>query len=108
MARTRSRGGARSGRSGRTNKAHALTPAIEFFTQPEQHIVWRALGFIVRARAELFIVTTLLVVFVHFDTDPNANPKKGIARVRERVEDALTNQTMVQLSRVRIVPKRAL
>ena len=50
----------------------------------------------------------ILVVFVHFDTDPNANPQKGIARVRERVEDALTNQTSVQLSRVRIVPKRAL
>jgi hypothetical protein len=50
----------------------------------------------------------VLVVFVHFDTDPNAHPQKGIARVREKVEDALTNQATAQLSRVRIVPKRAL
>jgi hypothetical protein len=64
MARTRSRGGARSGRSGRTNKAHALTPAIEFFTQPQRHIAWRVLGFLVRARAEIIVATTLLVVFV--------------------------------------------
>jgi hypothetical protein len=64
MARTRSRGGARSGRSGRTNKAHALTPAIEFFTRPEQHLSWRVLGFLVRARAEILVATTLLVVFV--------------------------------------------
>jgi hypothetical protein len=64
MARTRSRGSARSGRSGRTNKAHALTPTVEFFTRPEQHLFWRVLGFLVRARAELFIATTLLVVFV--------------------------------------------
>jgi hypothetical protein len=64
MARTRSRGSARSGRSGRTNKAHALTPTVEFFTRPEQHIFWRVLGFLVRARAEIIIATTLLVVFV--------------------------------------------
>ncbi|TQM46137.1 hypothetical protein [Pseudonocardia cypriaca] len=64
MARTRSRGSARPGRSGRTNKAHALTPAIEFFTQPERHLAWRVLGFLVRARAEIIIATTLLVVFV--------------------------------------------
>jgi hypothetical protein len=64
MARTRSRGGARSGRSGRTNKAHALTPAIEFFTQPQRHLTWRVLGFLVRARAEIIIATTLVVVFV--------------------------------------------
>jgi hypothetical protein len=68
MARTRSRGGARSGRSGRTNKAHALTPAIEFFTQPQRHLAWRVLGFLVRARAEIFIATTLLVVFVQLQT----------------------------------------
>jgi hypothetical protein len=68
MARTRSRGSARSGRSGRTNKAHALTPAVEFFVRPEQHLFWRILGFIVRARAELFIATTLLVVFVQLQT----------------------------------------
>jgi hypothetical protein len=64
MARTRTRGGARSGRSGRANKAHALTPAIEFFTRPEQHTVWRVLGFLVRARAELFIATLVVVVFL--------------------------------------------
>ncbi len=64
MARTRSRGSARSGRSGRTNKAHALTPTVEFFTRPEQHIAWQVLGFLVRARAEIFMVTTLVVVFV--------------------------------------------
>ena len=68
MARTRSRGGARSGRSGRTNKAHALTPTVEFFTQPQRHLAWRVLGFIVRARAELFVATTLLVVFVQLQT----------------------------------------
>jgi hypothetical protein len=38
--------------------------AIEFFTRPEQHIAWRVLGFLVRARAEIFMVTTLVVVFV--------------------------------------------
>jgi hypothetical protein len=64
MARTRSRGGARSGRSGRTNKAHALTPTVEFFTQPQRHLAWRVLGFLVRARAEIIVATTLLVVFV--------------------------------------------
>jgi hypothetical protein len=64
MARTRSRGSARPGRSGSANKAHALTPTVEFFTRPEQHIFWRVLGFLVRARAELFIITALLVVFV--------------------------------------------
>jgi hypothetical protein len=37
---------------------------VEFFTRPEQHFFWRVLGFIVRARAELFLATTLLVVFV--------------------------------------------
>jgi hypothetical protein len=37
---------------------------VEFFTRPEQHIFWRVLGFLVRARAELFLATTLLVVFV--------------------------------------------
>ena len=68
MARTRSRGGARSGRSGRTNKAHALTPTVEFFTRPERHLFWRVLGFIVRARAELFLVTTLVIVFVQVQT----------------------------------------
>ena len=62
MARTRSRGSARPGRSGR-NKAHPLG-AVEFFTRPEQHIAWRVLGFLVRARAELFMAMSLVVVFV--------------------------------------------
>jgi hypothetical protein len=65
MARTRSRGGTRSGR---TNKSHALTPAVEFFARPEQHLFWRVLGFIVRARAELFLAATLVVVFVQVQT----------------------------------------
>jgi hypothetical protein len=38
--------------------------AVEFFTRPEQHIAWRVLGFLVRARAEIFMFTTLVVVFV--------------------------------------------
>ena len=63
MAPTRSRGRARSGRTGGHNKAHPLG-AVEFFTRPEQHIVWQVLGFLVRARAELFIATTLVVVFI--------------------------------------------
>jgi hypothetical protein len=75
MARTRSRGGARSGRSGRINKAHALTPAIEFFTQPQRHLAWRVLGFLVRARAELFIATTLLVVFVQLQAWVTPTPE---------------------------------
>ncbi|TWF81866.1 hypothetical protein FHX44_117811 [Pseudonocardia hierapolitana] len=75
MARTRSRGSARSGRSGRTNKAHALTPAIEFFTQPERHLAWRVLGFLVRARAEIIIATTLLVVFVQLQAWVTPTPE---------------------------------
>jgi hypothetical protein len=61
MARTRSRRGARPGRSGR-NKSPV--GAIELFTRPQQHIAWRVLGFLVRARAELFIATTLVVVSI--------------------------------------------
>src|SRR5205814_1396088 len=60
MAGTRSRGRARSGRSGRTNKAHALTEAVEFLTQPEQNPALRVLAFLIRARAELFVITILL------------------------------------------------
>lgn len=46
--RTRARGASR-GRKGRRPQFGA----IEFFTRPEQHIVWRVLGFLIRARAEL-------------------------------------------------------
>jgi hypothetical protein len=75
MARTRSRGSARSGRSGRTNKAHALTPTVEFFTRPQQHLFWRVLGFLVRARAEIIIATTLLVVFVQLQVWLTPSPE---------------------------------
>jgi hypothetical protein len=75
MARTRSRGSARSGRLGSRNKAHPLSEATDFFARPEQHLAWRVLGFIVRARAELFIITTLLVVFVQLQAWMTPSPE---------------------------------
>jgi hypothetical protein len=88
MARTRSRGSAGSGRFGSRNKAHPMG-AVEFFTRPEQHLVWQVLGFIVRARAELFMVTTLMVVFVQLQAwvtptpDDTAPPEAAPVMVDE-------------------------
>lgn len=51
------RSGARPGRSGR-NPRHGV---IEIFTRPEQHWFWRILGFIIRRRAELTVITATVI-----------------------------------------------
>src|SRR3954464_9265934 len=62
MARSSVRGGARGAQRSRRGRK-GQSGAIEFFTRPEQHIVWRVLGFLIRARAELTITTVVLTVW---------------------------------------------
>ncbi|GAA1181001.1 hypothetical protein [Pseudonocardia alaniniphila] len=65
MARTRQ--GHTRGRLGFGRRSGRTTPAmgaVEFFTRPEQNIIWQVLGFIVRARAELTVLTVLVVASV--------------------------------------------
>jgi hypothetical protein len=73
MARSSVRGGARGAQRSRRGRK-GQSGAIEFFTRPEQHIVWRVLGFLIRARAELTITAVVLTVwFVASDQfGPNA------------------------------------
>jgi hypothetical protein len=56
--RPRARGASR-GRKGRQPQFGA----IEFFTRPEQHIVWRVLGLMIRARAELTGIAVVVTVW---------------------------------------------
>jgi hypothetical protein len=64
MARTRAHGrsGSRSRFGRRSGRNTAAVTAVEFFTRPEQNIVWQILGFLVRARAELTVITVLVTV----------------------------------------------
>jgi hypothetical protein len=65
MARsTRSRTGSGARNSGRKGRRSATGGPIEFFTRPEQHIVWRVLGIAVRARAELALVAVLVTAWL--------------------------------------------
>jgi hypothetical protein len=59
MARTTRARRPRSGRSSRT-RTSARTGVVEIFTRPETHLLWRVLGFIVRLRAELTVITVLV------------------------------------------------
>jgi hypothetical protein len=65
MARTPTHG--RRSRLGFGRRSGRTTPAlgaVEFFTRPEQNIIWQVLGFIVRVRAELTVLTVLVVASV--------------------------------------------
>src|SRR3954464_1936939 len=83
MARSSVRGGARSAQRQRSHRGRkGQSGAIEFFTRPEQHIVWRVLGFLIRARAELGLtVVTLTVWFVASDQFGPDTTVIGIAAV---------------------------
>ena len=61
MARTRSSSRSRLG-FGRRSGRNTAIGAVEFFTRPEQNIIWQVLGFIVRIRAELTVITVLTTV----------------------------------------------
>src|SRR4051812_8256782 len=66
MARRSVRRGARGARSNRSRRPgrKGQNGIIEIFTQPEQHIVWRVLGFIIRARAELVMITVIVTAWL--------------------------------------------
>ena len=68
MARTSRARRPRTGRSTARTRTSARTGVIEVFTDPQRHLVWRILGFLIRRRAELSVLA--LVLMARFWTWP--------------------------------------